>query len=43
MHRRLISVIIGERIREEMKAEMGDKASAQQIGGREAALTAWRG
>ncbi|KAF4171919.1 hypothetical protein CNMCM8694_001804 [Aspergillus lentulus] len=43
MHRRLISIIIGERIREEMKAEMGDKTSAQQIGGREAALTAWRG
>ncbi|GFF34920.1 hypothetical protein IFM58399_04036 [Aspergillus lentulus] len=43
MHRRLISIIIGERIREEMKAEMGDKTSAQQIGGRGAALTAWRG
>ncbi|KAH1568880.1 hypothetical protein KXX17_001664 [Aspergillus fumigatus] len=42
MHRRLISVIIGERIREEMKAEMGGKASAQQIGNRGAALTAWR-
>ncbi|KAF7169328.1 hypothetical protein CNMCM5623_002102 [Aspergillus felis] len=42
MHKRLISVIIGERIREEKKAEMGDKASAQQIGGRGAALTAFR-
>jgi hypothetical protein len=41
MHRRLISVIIGERIREEARAEMGDKASAQQMG-RGAALTAWR-
>ncbi|KAF7125833.1 hypothetical protein CNMCM5793_002126 [Aspergillus hiratsukae] len=42
MHKRLISVIIGERIREEARAEMGDKASAQQLGGRPAALTAWR-
>ncbi|RHZ49451.1 putative AT DNA binding protein [Aspergillus thermomutatus] len=42
MHRRLISVIIGERIREEMRAEMSDKGSAQQMGGRGAALTAWR-
>jgi hypothetical protein len=42
MHRRLISVIIGERIRDEKKAEMGDKKSAQQVGGRGAALTAFR-